>query len=160
MKIGIWSDSHGDTQAIDAMLAHPAADGVACWLFAGDVLDDAEYLAAVTDLPVVKVAGNNDWPDAMVPDTQVTELAGHRILLTHGHRFAVQYSTRIVEQAAAEVKADLVIYGHTHVAELELGEISVLNPGSIARPRDASRGSFMVAELIANKPINVKLLRI
>ena len=34
MKIGIVSDSHGSTNAIDQMLAHPAAQGVTLWLHA------------------------------------------------------------------------------------------------------------------------------
>ena len=160
MKIGIVSDSHGDTRAIDTMLAHPAAQGVERWFFAGDILPDAEYLAITTGLPVEKVAGNNDWPDVTVPDTRVTEAAGHRILLTHGHRFGVQYTTHILEQAAGEVKADFIIYGHTHMAELVIGAVTVLNPGSIARPRDESRGSFMVAELLPKEMPAVKLLRV
>ena len=160
MKIGIVSDSHGDTNAIDVMLSHPQAKGVEHWLFAGDIAADAEYLAMVSEVPVSKVAGNNDWPDIELSYTQVLELAGHRILLTHGHRFGVQYTTNIVERAAHEVGADLVIYGHTHVADLSVGELTVLNPGSVARPRDESRDSFMVAELIAGKRPTVKLIRI
>ena len=160
MKIGIVSDSHGDTNAIDVMLSHSQVKGVEHWLFAGDIAADAEYLAMVSEVPVSKVAGNNDWPDIELSDTQVLELAGHRILLTHGHRFGVQYTTNIVERAAQEVEADLVIYGHTHVADLSVGELTVLNPGSVARPRDESRGSFMVAQLLPGKKPKVKLIRL
>ena len=49
MKIGIVSDSHGSTNAIDQMLAHPAAQGVTLWLHAGDITPDAEYLAMMTE---------------------------------------------------------------------------------------------------------------
>ena len=49
MKIGIVSDSHGSTRAIDRMLSHPAAEGVTLWLHAGDITPDAEYLAMVTE---------------------------------------------------------------------------------------------------------------
>lgn len=160
MKIGIVSDSHGDMQAIDMMLAHPAVQGVERWFFAGDVLPDAEYLALATNLPVEKVAGNNDWPDVTIPDTRVIEAAGHRILLTHGHLFGVSYTTHLVEQAADEVRADIIIYGHTHMAELVQGEVTVLNPGSIARPRDERSGSFMVAELVPQERPVVKLVRL
>lgn len=160
MKIGIVSDSHGDTNALDAMLQHPAAADVEAWLFAGDIAMDAEYLEMVTDLPVIKVAGNNDWPMSRLEDTVLADLGDHRILLTHGHLYGVNFSTQNLVLAAREQAADIAVYGHTHVADLSIGEVTVLNPGSVARPRDASRGSFMVADLVQGQKPVVKLIRI
>ncbi|WP_033170003.1 metallophosphoesterase [Selenomonas sp. ND2010] len=160
MKVGIVSDSHGNTNALDAMLQHPAAVDVEAWLFAGDIAMDAEYLEMVTDLPVIKVAGNNDWPMSRLEDTVIAQLGGHRILLTHGHLYGVGFSTQNLVLAAAEQAADIAIYGHTHVADVSIGEVTVLNPGSVARPRDASRGSFMVAELVPEQQPVVQLIRI
>ena len=160
MKVGIVSDSHGNTNALDAMLQHPAAVDVEAWLFAGDIAMDAEYLEMVTDLPVIKVAGNNDWPMSRLEDTVIAQLGGHRILLTHGHLYGVGFSTQNLVLAAAEQAADIAIYGHTHVADVSIGEVTVLNPGSVARPRDASRGSFMVAELVPEQQPAVQLIRI
>ena len=160
MKVGIVSDSHGNTNALDAMLQHPAAANVEVWLFAGDIAMDAEYLEMVTDLPVIKVAGNNDWPMSRLEDTVIAQLGGHRILLTHGHLYGVGFSTQNLVLAAAEQAADIAVYGHTHVADVSIGEVTVLNPGSVARPRDASRGSFMVVELAPERQPVVKLIRI
>jgi len=160
MKVGIVSDSHGNTNALDAMLQHPAAVDVEAWLFAGDIAMDAEYLEMVTDLPVIKVAGNNDWPMSRLEDTVIAQLGGHRILLTHGHLYGVGFSTQNLVLAAVEQAADIAIYGHTHVADVSIGEVTVLNPGSVARPRDASRGSFMVAELVPEQQPVVQLIRI
>lgn len=160
MKIGIVSDSHGDTNALDMMLAHTETQDVEGWLFAGDIALDAEYLAMVTKLPVAKVAGNNDWPYMMLADTILTEAAGHRILLTHGHLYGVQLSTDKLVQAAAKQGADIVVYGHTHVPDIKQGAVTVLNPGSIARPRDTNKGSFMVVCLEPEKRPSVKLLRV
>ena len=160
MKVGIVSDSHGNTNALDAMLQHPAAVDVEAWLFAGDIAMDAEYLEMVTDLPVIKVAGNNDWPMSRLEDTVIAQLGGHRILLTHGHLYGLGFSTQNLVLAAAEQAADIAIYGHTHVADVSIGEVTVLNPGSVARPRDASRGSFMVAELVPEQQPVVQLIRI
>lgn len=160
MKVGIVSDSHGNTNALDAMLQHPAAVDVEAWLFAGDIAMDAEYLEMVTDLPVIKVAGNNDWPMSRLEDTVIAQLGGHRILLTHGHLYGVGFSTQNLVLAATEQAADIAIYGHTHVADVSIGEVTVLNPGSVARPRDASRGSFMVVELAPERQPVVKLIRI
>lgn len=160
MKLGIVSDSHGDTNALDAMLAHPEAGAAEGWFFAGDIAMDAEYLAMVTRLPVAKVAGNNDWPYTTLKDAVLTEVEGHRILLTHGHQYGVQFSTDALVQAARRQGADIAIYGHTHAADIQTGAVTVLNPGSIARPRDAGRGSFMVIELEKEKEPSVRLIRI
>lgn len=153
MKIGIVSDSHGSTAAIDKMLAHPAAEGVTLWLHAGDVVPDAEYLAMVTEgeAKVRCVAGNSDWPDVNAKTDDVIEAAGHRIFLTHGHLYGVRFTTKMLCDAAEEEGCDIAVYGHTHVAEISPGHITVLNPGSVARPRDAMQGSFLIMELEAGK---------
>lgn len=160
MKIGIVSDSHGSTGALDAMLTHPAADGVSCWLFAGDIAGDAEYLSMVTRQRVVRVAGNNDWPSSSLQDVEIAEIGGHRIFLTHGHLFGVSFSTAALQEAARAEGADLAVYGHTHVADCSSGEITVLNPGSIARPRDSARGSFLIVSLLPDQQPECRLIRL
>lgn len=149
MKIGIVSDSHGSTRAIDRMLEHPAAAGVTLWLHAGDITPDAEYLAMVTEgkAEVRFVAGNSDWPDPGARYDDVVEAVGHRIFLTHGHMYGVRFTTKMLCDAAKEQGCDIAVYGHTHVAEVSVGHITVLNPGSVARPRDAMQGSFLIMEL-------------
>lgn len=161
MKIGIVSDSHGDYRYLDQMLSHAEAQGVELWLFAGDIAMDADYLAMVTDKEVIRVAGNNDWPGGRLPDYETADIAGHTILLTHGHLFGVNFGHDRLLQAAQDVGADIAVYGHTHVAVEKIkDDVLILNPGSISRPRDARNGSFMVAELQPHKSPIVKLLRI
>ena len=58
MRIGVMSDSHGNTMAVDRAIE--LAGSVDCWLHAGDLIEDAEYLAMVTDKKVINVAGNCD----------------------------------------------------------------------------------------------------
>lgn len=160
MKIGIVSDTHGVQGVVDSVINHPAAAGVEHWLFAGDIACDVEYLECLSGAPVTAVAGNNDWRSCGLPIEEVVELAGHKIFLTHGHMHGVQWGHSALCEAARSVDADIAVYGHTHVAVIEPGEITVLNPGSAARPRDAHRGSFMVAEIVPNETINVKLVRL
>ena len=159
MKLGIVSDSHGDTQAIDRMLDRPEAAGVELWLHAGDFTNDAEYLARMSGCEVAMVAGNNDWPRTGMPDSRVLDVAGHRIFLTHGHIYGVGYTTAYLEKAAAEQGADIAVYGHTHVAEIAFGEITVLNPGSVARPRDDADGSFLLLDLQPDMLPGIRLVR-
>ena len=163
MKIGLVSDSHGSTGDLDLMLSRPEIRDVRLWLFAGDVAMDAAYLDMVTpeDVEVIKVAGNNDWPGTNLPDYETLDIAGHTILLTHGHIFGVNFGRQKLAQAAKDVGADIAVYGHTHVAEnTVIDGVMILNPGSIARPRDERNGSFMVMDLLPAKQPVVKLYRL
>ncbi len=163
MKIGLVSDSHGGTGDLDLMLSRPETRDVRLWLFAGDVAMDAAYLDMVTpeDVEVIKVAGNNDWPGTNLPDYETLDIAGHTILLTHGHIFGVNFGRQKLAQAAKDVGADIAVYGHTHVAEnTVIDGVMILNPGSIARPRDERNGSFMVMDLLPAKQPVVKLYRL
>ncbi|MBP3780500.1 MAG: YfcE family phosphodiesterase [Selenomonas sp.] len=163
MKIGIVSDSHGGTGDLDLMLSRPETRDVRLWLFAGDVAMDAAYLDMVTpeDVEVIKVAGNNDWPGTNLPDYETLDIAGHTVLLTHGHIFGVNFGRQKLAQAAKDVGADIAVYGHTHVAEnTVIDGVMILNPGSIARPRDERNGSFMVMDLLPAKQPVVKLYRL
>ena len=87
------------------------------------------------------------------------EAAGHRIFLTHGHMYGVRFTTKMLCDAAGESGCDIAVYGHTHVAEISTGHITVLNPGSVARPRDAMQGSFLVMELEQGKAPTCHLIR-
>ena len=160
MKIGIVSDSHGDTQIFEDMLAVPGAAEAEMWLHAGDFAPDADVLAVMTDRRVVRVLGNCDFLVDGVYEETTVEIAGHRIFLTHGHCFNVRFDTAMLRAAAREAGADIAVYGHTHVAIEEQGDVTVLNPGSIARPRDAQRGSFMLVELAAGERPSVNIIRL
>ncbi len=163
MKIGLVSDSHGNTMALDMMLKTPEGMEAECWLHAGDFVHDAEYLEMVSEKKVYMVAGNGDWPYSKAPDDMVVELAGHRILLTHGHEHGVRCDTDILEENAANLGADIAVYGHTHIVDITpRGKkgVTILNPGSIARPRDDSYGSFMLLDLEPGQAPGVKLIRL
>ena len=78
-----------------------------------------------------------------VPLTQTVIAAGHKIFSTHGHRYALLNGTNALVAAAKKEKADLVFYGHTHIALAEQKpDMLVLNPGSCARPRGGQPPCF------------------
>lgn len=171
MKVVILSDTHGSTQAVERVFAEQP--DAALYLHAGDVLRDADYLATLVGAElnageddetmsprVIGVPGNTDWPDGNQPLARVVCAAGHRILLAHGHSFGVQYTTKFFADAAAESNCDIAVYGHTHVVDVSPGTpITVLNPGSAARPRDAYEPSYMVVELEKGQSPEVKVVR-
>lgn len=158
MKIGIVSDTHGNRKAVDTVVK--LAEGAKLWLHAGDCVEDAEYLETVADTGVAKVAGNSDWFNANAPNETIVEAEGHRIFLTHGHSYGVRFNTDMLIEAAKAAGCDIAVYGHTHVAEIQKGGVTVINPGSASRPRDEMRPSFAVAELSPDKLPQVKIIRI
>ena len=160
MKIGIVSDSHGNTSVFEDMLAMPGAAEAEMWLHAGDFAPDADDLEIMSGKRVVRVLGNCDFYVDGVHEETVVVVAGHRIFLTHGHLFNVRFHTMMLAEAARTAGADIAVYGHTHIALEEHGDVTVLNPGSIARPRDAARGSFMLVDLHENEAPSVQLIRI
>jgi phosphodiesterase family protein len=160
VRIGIVSDSHGNTDVFEDMLAVPGAAEAELWLHAGDFAPDADVLEEMSGRRVARVLGNCDFFVDGVHDETVVEVAGHRIFLTHGHLFNVRFDTAMLAAAARETGADIAVYGHTHIALEEYGDVTVLNPGSIARPRDERRGSFMLVELNAGEVPQVTLIRI
>ena len=145
MYIGLISDTHGSLKAVEQAVS--LAQKMDMWLHMGDCTPYAEYLKSLVDVPVYGVAGNCDWPTGDTCYERIVEVAEHRIFMTHGHNYGVRYTQEYIMEAAESQKADIAIYGHTHIVEYISGPPLILNPGSAARPRDEQRGSFMIMEL-------------
>jgi hypothetical protein len=129
----VFSDSHGRLDnLLDVLKQYPSAEAV---FFLGDVQGDASRLRNATPYPVYMVRGNCDY-DMDIPQQLVTEFAGKKIALCHGHRYLDYGGVDSLRYWALEKKADIGMFGHTHVPYLEEGEkLTLLNPGSISRPR-------------------------
>ena len=82
MRILVLSDSHGAVENMARCVDLVEPDHI---LHLGDCLRDAEALHRLyPHIPLDAVAGNCDWAlDA--PTERLLELAGHRILMMHGH---------------------------------------------------------------------------
>jgi hypothetical protein len=148
LKLIVISDTHGERSWIQKALdLHPNADVV---VHCGDFASDLESIKGAP-LEVVSVMGNvMDLHVGLVPpESRVEErlliYEGVRILLTHGHRYDVKHTLNKLFYRALEAQADLVLFGHTHVAlSLEHQGVSFLNPGSPARPRGGRPGYGIV----------------
>ena len=130
MRVGVFSDSHGDHDALRRLLDRMGHIDAACFL--GDVARDAaflrEALAAMPHEPVLyAVRGNNDFA-SMLPDDLFIELGGHRIHMEHGHRCP---NLMTLAYRAKDRGADIALFGHTHEAHCEFAYgVLLLNPGS------------------------------
>jgi hypothetical protein len=128
MRIGVLSDTHGD-QATIRQITKLTTD-VDMWLHAGDCSQDADYLASLVTVPVVAAKGNCDGPTNARLD-EFVEVLGHKIWLTHGHRYGVKRGIQELMQVAKQQGIQVVIYGHTHVPDNRCCEgILFFNPGS------------------------------
>ena len=127
MKIAVFSDSHGDVDTMCQAVRGYAPDLI---LHLGDHALDGEELAAECGIQLRRVRGNCDLA-SRAPDSDLFELEGVRILMCHGHRHRVKLSLDSLLNAGHFSRADVVLYGHTHIADLQhVGDMLVLNPGS------------------------------
>ncbi|WP_130838713.1 metallophosphoesterase [Lachnoclostridium sp. Marseille-P6806] len=159
MRVLIISDTHGQDGAIMEICRREKRIDVL--LHAGDSEGSEafyrEYMRCVTHF----VAGNCDG-FCRLPSWEVFPLGKHTAFLTHGHRYGV-FGAQVPDAltaAARENGADIAVFGHSHIPLVEEKEgILCVNPGSLARPRQAGhRPSYAVMEIgDADQAINCRI---
>lgn len=140
LRVLVLSDTHGSLRFFKKALE--ALTPIDLVLHLGDHAAPYDTLAAISPAPVLAVAGNCDGEHGRnMPDSIRLNLAGHRVFLTHGHRFRVKQTLDSLLEAAAEppVEANLILFGHTHhyldhVQTTSKGRsYRLLNPGSASQ---------------------------
>ena len=138
MLIGLISDTHIPDRRIK--LPQPVFDAfedVDLIIHAGDitsqsVLDDLEKIA-----PVHAVEGNMDRVvgELELPASKIIEAEGHKIGIVHGEVYP-RGDTQQLYYTALELGADILVSGHSHIAQLEkIKDVILVNPGSPTNPR-------------------------
>ncbi len=145
MRIIVISDSHGATRNIDyALLAHTDAKQV---FFLGDNVQNIEYIKDFHPDRVFHIVSGNCDGATVYPTTDSCTLNGKKIIFTHGHNHSVKYTTQHLLTLARQNGADILLYGHTHIANISYEDgIYLVNPGSIALSR-AGRNSYAVIDI-------------
>ena len=132
-KILIMSDSHGT--AVYAIQAIEREKPIDLLIHLGDLQGSDREISAAAGCPCLFVRGNCDY-DHMIPLSREIPIGKHKIFAAHGHMQHVRDGTEYLERTAKSYGCDIAMYGHTHVPDLrEKEDITVLNPGSISRPR-------------------------
>lgn len=143
MKILVMSDTHGHKANIEKALKK--FSDVDCIIHLGDYVKDAEYIKRLTDKKVYSLKGNCDISDAAKQELVLT-VGEKKILALHGHQQSVKTSLLPLGLYALQRKADLVLFGHTHIPVEELYEDMILyNPGSLGEPRGRKPSVGIVA---------------
>ena len=142
MKIIAMSDSHGSTYNMRAVMKiHSDAD---LFIHLGDGCEDFVNLCNERNFPYAVVKGNCDI-FSKLPLEERLELCGKVIFMTHGHMHYVKSTTEDLLKSGAEQGADIILFGHTHEPLCEYIDdtslekpVYLINPGSIAQPRDGN----------------------
>jgi len=138
MKILVVSDTHGQMKQIDEVIKKTKPFDYL--IHAGDTEGQENRIAREAGCEACFVRGNNDYYSDL-PRDAVIELFGHRIYVTHGHYLGVSMGTERLREMARAEECDIVVYGHTHRPVIDQSEegLTVLNPGSLAYPRQEGR---------------------
>jgi putative phosphoesterase len=125
-------------------------------LHAGDVVTAAVLRELEAYAPVEAVFGNMDEPalQQALPERRVVEVEGARLGLVH---IAGPRAGREERLAAWFEGCDAVVYGHTHVPQVERHRgIWILNPGSPTERRRAPSRSMIVLELAPGAEFDIE----
>ena len=138
MLIGLISDTHiPDRRMKLPQKVMETFENVDLILHAGDVTSKSVIEELETIAPVIAVEGNMDRVagDVDLPVSKVIEVEGHKIGIIHGEVYP-RGDTQHLYYSALELGADILVSGHSHIAQLEkIKEIILVNPGSPTNPR-------------------------
>lgn len=152
MKLVVFSDVHGRGDRVTQLIKlHRTADA---FLFLGDGIRDLPDESCFSPSCLVGVRGNCDFSwgrssDFSFSNELLLNFGSYTVMMTHGHLLDVKSGIDRAVQYATKRGANVLLYGHTHVAEERYlpegtefeGTILskpmwILNPGSLGAPRN------------------------
>ncbi|WP_440620668.1 metallophosphoesterase [Bacillus subtilis] len=143
MNVLIISDSHGLEEELQTIAKRHEAE-VDLMIHCGDSELETRHPALE---PYAVVKGNCDFAGDFKDELLLT--AGSRkILVTHGHLHGIKQTLLNVYYRAEELGADIICFGHSHIAGSEVlhGKL-MINPGSIRLPRVRRTESYAILTL-------------
>ena len=128
-------------------------------LHAGDVCTATVLEELAQYAPVVAVAGNNDGPDVAgwgATPTAELDLDGLRVAMLHDSGPA---SGRLARMRRAFPRADLVVFGHSHIPLDQAGYgLRIFNPGSPTDRRRQPRGTVAVLSIESGQLVEARIV--
>ena len=128
MKIAVFSDSHGHPDVMIRAIEQSTPDMI---IHLGDGDTDVSRIEKqFPNIPLKAVRGNCDFGSDL-PESELFSVGAIKIFITHGHIYGVKKVLSPLIDEANGRDADIVMYGHTHIANCSVsGGIYVLNPGT------------------------------
>lgn len=131
LKIVVVSDSHGNSNLLEKVITECSPFDII--IHCGDGIQDLRRADVPKESHVLIVSGNTDIHSGCDADSILTEdIADKRVMVTHGHQFNVKGGLSELTRVAGKFKADVVLFGHTHIQFLHQGEPLLFNPGSLS----------------------------
>lgn len=139
MNIGIISDSHDHVDNLNRVLEELRKKKIETLLHAGDIC--APFVLPELDalgVPIHLVFGNNDGDQFSLANMCNNELSyctlhGELAELEFGGlKIAMTHYPAIALPLAHSNQYDIVVYGHTHVVDIqEINDCTLVNPGEV-----------------------------
>ncbi|MFC3040041.1 metallophosphoesterase family protein [Virgibacillus xinjiangensis] len=148
-KVLILSDSHGLTKELKEIKKRHTVDYM---IHCGD----SELEMDATELEGFYMVGGNMDMDHRFPDEQTVTIGGLTFFIAHGHLHNVKGNISTIAYRAEEEGAQVICFGHTHIAGAEkLGAQLLINPGSIRLPRNRQEKTYAIMEWNSKDDIKV-----
>ncbi|WP_068674536.1 metallophosphoesterase [Oceanobacillus sp. Castelsardo] len=149
-EVLVISDSHGLKEEITEIKnRHPNIKMIHC----GD--SELEYPSSEL-YGMYKVRGNCDF-DSRYPVEEIISIGGLTFFVTHGHLFQVKSTLLKLSYRAKEIGANVICFGHSHIAGAEqIEEQLFINPGSIRLPRNRHEKTYAILKWESTDQINVQ----
>lgn len=155
MKILVVSDTHGDFHSLlKAVKAQPDAEVI---VHCGDGDEQVQLLKdTYKDKMIVGVRGNCDW-NSFLPSKETLSILGKKIFITHGHLYNAKVGLYQNMCAAREEGADILLYGHTHIAMNAYEDgLYMMNPGSC----HGYMASYGILEITENGGVLTNIVKV
>jgi putative phosphoesterase len=135
MKVGVISDSHGNMEYLRETSLWLTQNGISFLIHLGNDWDDTKIVEEL-GVDILKVPGvfSSYYKDPSIINRRIEKMEGFRVLLTHtasSHENDLPTDLK-PEDVVAKHQADIILYGHTHIPNLEIKEgILWFNPGHL-----------------------------
>lgn len=138
MKIAFVADTHRSEKAVREALKHIDNYNAEILIHLGDYVGDVKTFEKHFNGKIYAVAGNCDFTFDYPKENSIT-INGVKIYYTHGDLYNVKSSLNSIALKGESEKANIVLFGHTHLAIREdYKNIIFMNPGSIPKPSSYS----------------------
>lgn len=143
MKALIVSDNHRNLAVLEELI-DIYQDEIDLWLHCGD----SEFMASDSVWKHFKTVRGNMDIDSSLPLERIESFGDEKVVVVHGHQHRVGLTLDYLKEIATEKDANIVFYGHTHIAKVnKINDTYFINPGSIVQPRGSLRvGTYAMYE--------------
>lgn len=148
-RILVISDSHGVNENVRKAIdkAKSKYGELHAMFHLGDVGADYPEVERMAGVPTYIVAGNCDYSNELKKRVIIT-MGRHKIYAAHGHIEGVNFGLDFLRYKALENECDIALFGHIHIPVYDEGDVTIINPGSISRPRqEDKKKTFAILEL-------------